>query len=445
MAKKETKNDLPELNLAAFPEEVTEDGIKIYGETSLDNQMAVLSHFLHDNNRNVSAERKAEIIAAIRDYLTDKQIRHRNQDELSDEQIWEVAEDPAQYDLFADFFQVPFPAPENPRFTFIDLFAGIGGFRIAFQNLGGKCVYSSEFDAKAQESYLANYGEMPFGDITKESTKSYIPQNFDILCAGFPCQAFSLAGRRLGFRDETRGTLFFEIEAILRKHQPKAFFLENVKGLAIHDKGRTLRTILEHLDDAGYDVVPPKVLNAMDFGVPQHRERIYIIGFRKDLGININDFHYPEPITTGENRPKFRDVMEENEVSVKYYLSTAYVDTLIRHRARHEAAGHGFGFEIIDIDGVANAIVVGGMGRERNLVRDNRLTDFTPITRIKGEVNREGIRKMTPREWARLQGFPDAFRIVVADASAYKQFGNSVAIPAIQATAEKELQMLNLI
>ena len=218
-----------------------------------------------------------------------------------------------------------------------------------------------------------------------------------------------------------------------------------MKGLAIHDKGRTLKTILEHLDDAGYDVVPPKVLNAMDFGVPQHRERIYIIGFRKDLGININDFHYPEPKTTGENRPKFRDVMEENEVSVKYYLSTAYVDTLIRHRARHEAAGHGFGFEIIDIDGVANAIVVGGMGRERNLVRDNRLTDFTPVTRIKGEVNREGIRKMTPREWARLQGFPDAFRIVVADASAYKQFGNSVAIPAIQATAEKELQMLNLI
>lgn len=444
MAKKE-HTDNTELSLATFPEEVTEDGIKIYGETSLDNQMAVLSQFLHDNNRNVSDEKKAEIISAIRDYLTYKQIRHRGEEELSDEEIWQVAEDPTQYDLFADFFQVPFPSPKNPRFTFIDLFAGIGGFRIAFQNLGGKCVYSSEFDAKAQESYFANYGEMPFGDITKESTKSYIPQHFDILCAGFPCQAFSLAGRRLGFMDETRGTLFFEIEAILRKHQPKAFFLENVKGLAIHDKGRTLKTILEHLDDAGYNVVPPKILNAMDYGVPQHRERIYIVGFRKDLGINTNDFHYPEPITTGDNRPKFRDVMEENEVSVKYYLSTAYVNTLIRHKARHEAAGHGFGYEIIDIDGVANAIVVGGMGRERNLVIDNRLTDFTPVTHIKGEVNREGIRKMTPREWARLQGFPDAFRIVVADASAYKQFGNSVAIPAIQATAEKELQILNLI
>ena len=185
--------------------------------------------------------------------------------------------------------------------------------------------------------------------------------------------------------------------------------------------------------------------NAMDYGVPQHRERIYIIGFRKDLGIDIADFHYPEPTTPGDKRPKFRDVMEENEVSVKYYLSTVYVETLKRHKARHEAAGHGFGYKIIDLDGVANAIVVGGMGRECNLLIDKRLTNFTPVTNIKGEVNRDGIRKMTPREWARLQGFPDKFKIVVADASAYKQFGNSVAIPAIQATAEKELKLLGLI
>jgi len=350
------------LKLQDFPEEITEDGLKIYGETSYENQMAVLSHYLHNNLEEVSDDRKEEIILAIREFLSRKKMRQdKNEDELTDEQIWMAAESPMQYNLFDDFFKVPFPAPEHPKFTFIDLFAGIGGFRIAFQNLGGKCVYSSEFDAKAQESYLANYGEMPFGDITKESTKSYIPKEFDILCGGFPCQAFSLAGRRLGFKDETRGTLFFEIEAILRRHQPKAFFLENVKGLAIHDKGRTLKTILEHLDDAGYDVVPPQILNAMDYGVPQHRERIYIIGFRKDLGINVADFHYPEPTTTGDKRPKFRDVMEENEVSVKYYLSTAYVETLIRHKARHEAAGHGFGYKIIDIDGVANAIVVGGM------------------------------------------------------------------------------------
>jgi DNA (cytosine-5)-methyltransferase 1 len=440
---KKNENDL---KLEAFPEEITEDGTRIYGETSYENQIAVLSHYLHNEGSDESEERKAEIISAIREFLSRKQFRQGlEQEELSDEEVWRVAEDAMQHDLFADFFKVPFPAPEHPKFTFIDLFAGIGGFRIALQNLGGKCVYSSEFDAKAQESYLANYGEMPFGDITRESTKKYIPQDFDILCGGFPCQAFSLAGRRLGFKDETRGTLFFEIEAILRRHQPKAFFLENVKGLAIHDKGRTLKTILEHLDDVGYDVVPPQILNAMDYGVPQHRERIYIIGFRKDLHININDFHYPEPQTTGDNRPKFRDVMEKNVPSVKYYLSTVYVETLKRHRARHEAAGHGFGYEIIDKDGVANAIVVGGMGRERNLVIDKRLKDFTPVTNIKGEVNHDGIRRMTPREWARLQGFPDEYRIVVADASAYKQFGNSVAIPAIQATAERELQMLGII
>lgn len=434
------------MNLTDFPEEITKDGVKIYGETSYENQMALLSHYLHNQQLGTDSTQKERIILAIREFIARKKPHQpMNDDDLSDEQIWKVAESPRQYKLFADFFNVPFPTPKQPRFTFIDLFAGIGGFRIALQNLGGKCVYSSEFDAKAQESYLANYGEMPFGDITKPSTKSFIPKHFDILCGGFPCQAFSLAGHRLGFKDETRGTLFFEIEAILRKHQPRAFFLENVKGLAIHEKGRTLKTILRHLNDSGYDVVPPQILNAMDFGVPQHRERIYIIGFRKDLHIDIKKFRYPNPQTSGENRPCFRDVMEKEVPSVKYYLSTTYLETLKRHRARHEAAGHGFGYEIIDIDGVANAIVVGGMGRERNLVIDNRLKDFTPITNIKGEVNREGIRRMTPREWARLQGFPDKFKIVVADASAYKQFGNSVAIPAIQATAEKQLQMLGII
>lgn len=357
----------------------------------------------------------------------------------------EVGSCALELDLFRDMMEVPFPAPKEPKFTFIDLFAGIGGFRIAFQELGGKCVYSSEFDPQAQRTYFANYGEMPFGDITKEATKSFIPKKFDILCGGFPCQAFSLAGHRLGFEDETRGTLFFEIEEILRRHQPKAFFLENVKGLMIHDKGKTLKTILEHLDQVGYDVVPPQIVNAMDFSVPQHRERVYIIGFRKDLNIDIECFRYPEPTTPEGKRVPFKTIMEEKEVSVKYYLSDVYLETLRRHRARHEAAGHGFGYEIIDPNGVANAIVVGGMGRERNLIKDDRLTDFKPVTNIQGEVNREGVRKMTPREWARLQGFPEEFKIVVADASAYKQFGNSVAIPAIKATAEKELSFMNLI
>lgn len=429
-----------------YPESVENHGrVKIYGETSYATQMAVLTHFLHNGNMDGigigSEEIRSEVDDCIRSYLEHKGLTKN----FSAKQIDIVAESPFQTGLFDEYMDVPFPSPSSPKFTFIDLFAGIGGFRIAMQNLGGKCLFSSEFDAKAQETYLANYGEMPFGDITKQSTKSYIPKNFDILCAGFPCQAFSIAGKRLGFKDETRGTLFFDVEDILRRHQPKAFFLENVKGLVNHDHGKTLRVILEHLDDAGYDVVPPKILNAMDYGVPQHRERIYIVGFRKDLHVDTSNFSYPEPTTPEGHRAKFKDIMEKNSVSVKYYLSTQYIKTLKDHKARHEAKGHGFGYEIIDINGVSNAIVVGGMGRERNLVIDKRLKDFTPITHIKGVVNHEGIRRMTPREWARLQGFPDKFKIVVADASAYKQFGNSVAVPAIQATASQELKTLGII
>ena len=439
------------IKLSDLPETTTKEGVKIYGTTSYETQIAILSHYLHTFDRKKDLESRAnrnEILVAIRDYIEYKRITDKQNplwQDVNDEQVTMAAESPLENDLFRDFYDIPFPAPKNPKFTFIDLFAGIGGFRIAMQELGGKCVYSSEFDAQAQKTYMANYGEMPFGDITKELTKSYIPDNFDVLCGGFPCQAFSLAGRRLGFEDETRGTLFFEIEDILRRKQPKAFFLENVKGLMIHKGGQTIQTILEHLDDAGYDVVPPQIVNAMDFGVPQHRERVYIIGFRKDLHIDINQFQYPEPTTPEGNRVHFIDVREKKPVPAKYYLSTQYIATLVAHKARHEAKGHGFGYEIISDNQVANAIVVGGMGRERNLVIDKRQKDLTPTTNIKGVVNTDGIRRMTPREWARLQGFPDNFKIVVADASAYKQFGNSVAIPAIQATAEKELRMLNLI
>lgn len=351
-----------------------------------------------------------------------------------------VADSASQYMayLFNDVHSSPFPPQQNPRFTFIDLFAGIGGFRMAMQNLGGECVFSSEWDEQAQRTYYANYGEVPFGDITKESTKSYIPDNFDVLCAGFPCQAFSLAGKRLGFA-ETRGTLFFDVAEILRRKQPKAIFLENVKGLAIHDKGKTLKTILNTLDEIGYVVPTPQIVNAMFYGVPQHRERIYIVGFRKDLGIAKEDFEYPEH---NEVTRHFIDIREEQPVPAKYYLSTTYLQTLVNHKARHAAKGNGFGYEIIPDDGIANAIVVGGMGRERNLVIDMRQTDLTPTTNIKGTVNTEGIRKMTPREWARLQGYPDNFKIIVSDASAYKQFGNSVAVPAIQATANQLLDVL---
>ena len=209
--------------------------------------------------------------------------------------------------------------------------------------------------------------------------------------------------------------------------------MENVKGLRNHDKGKTLETILHVLrNDLDYYVPEPQIVNAKNFGVPQHRERIYIVGFRKDL--NIATFKYPEPL---EEEVTFLNVKEEKIVPTRYYLSTQYLQTLINHKARHQGKGNGFGYEIIPDDGIANAILVGGMGRERNLVIDHRITDFVPTTRIKGSVNREGIRKMTPREWARLQGFPDTYTIPVADASAYKQFGNSVAVPAIQATAKK--------
>jgi DNA (cytosine-5)-methyltransferase 1 len=292
----------------------------------------------------------------------------------------------------------------------------------------------------AQKTYEANFGDKPFGDITLDSVKSQIPKGFDILCAGFPCQAFSIAGKRGGFED-TRGTLFFEVAEILKKHNPRAIFLENVKGLRNHDKGKTLSTILSVLrDDLGYFVPEPMIMNAKDFGVPQNRERIFIVGFKQEE--DYNKFQYPKPSGI---EVFFKKVKEEKVPETKYFLSTQYLETLEKHKARHASKGNGFGYEIISDKGIANAIVVGGMGRERNLVIDKRITDFTPTTRIKGEVNRLGIRKMTPREWARLQGFPDDFIIdVVADVSAYKQFGNSVAVPAIQATAENILHSLQI-
>ena len=405
---------------------LNEDGTII----PFEEQMAIVSHYLHNQGYKYAKpyEEKAEGLIADIYNLHQKTVETNC-----------VSDASVQYPLFSDLFSVPFLPTDNPKFTFIDLFAGIGGFRMAMQNLGGKCVFSSEWDAQAQKTYLLNYGEVPFGDITKETTKAFIPDDFDVLCAGFPCQAFSLAGKRLGF-EETRGTLFFDVAEIIRRKRPKAFFLENVKGLLIHDKGKTIQTILNVLrEDLDYYVPDPQIVNAMNFGVPQHRERVYIVGFRKDQ--NVNEFTYPSPT---DKTKTFADIKEEHTVSAKYYLSTQYVKTLVAHKERHAAKGNGFGYEIIPDDGVANAIVVGGMGRERNLVIDTRLEDFTPVTNIKGEINRDGLRRMTPREWARLQGFPDDFIIGVADASAYKQFGNSVAVPAIQATAEEIIKRINL-
>lgn len=330
------------------------------------------------------------------------------------------------------------------KYKSIDLFAGIGGIRMGFDKAFGdeiETVFASEWDPYAQQTYKANF-DTPAeinGDITKIDEKD-VP-DFDICLAGFPCQAFSIAGRKQGFDDDykgmSRGTLFFDVVRICDLHRPKVIFCENVKGLTIHDKGRTFDVIINTLKNMGYTPLY-KVLNSKDYGVPQNRERIYIVAFRND--IDCSGFQFPHPTNS---KTCIADIMEKDPVSVKYYLSDVYLETLRKHRARHEAAGHGFGYEIKDLDGVSSALVCGGMGRERNLVIDDRLTDFTPVTHIKGEVNREGVRKMTPREWARLQGFPDDFKLILSDTHLYKQFGNSVTVPVIEAIAKEVRRTLD--
>lgn len=325
----------------------------------------------------------------------------------------------------------------------IDLFAGIGGIRLGFDRAFGdsiKTVFVSEWDEYAQKTYKANFHDdfEIAGDITKIAVDD-IP-DFDICLAGFPCQAFSLAGQRKGFKDDykgmARGTLFFDVARICEKKKPKVIFCENVKGLTIHDKGRTFEIITETLKQIGYKPFE-QILNSRDFGVPQNRERIYIVAFRNDIAPE--EFIFPTPVDSSK---RIRDIIEEKPVAAKYYLSDVYMETLKRHKARHEAKGHGFGYEIRDWDDVAGAIVCGGMGRERNLIIDKRQTDLTPTTHIKGEINKDGVRKMTPREWARLQGFPDDFKLVLADVHLYKQFGNSVTVPVIEAIAKKVKEVL---
>ena len=306
------------------------------------------------------------------------------------------------------------------KYKSIDLFAGIGGIRLGFDRAFGKdieTVFVSEWDLYAQKTYRANFSD-DFdiaGDITAIKEED-IP-DFDICLAGFPCQAFSMAGKRKGFDDNYKGLC-----------------RGNVKGLVIHDKGRTLQIIKKTFSDIGYTVFTNNdtTLNSKDFGVPQNRERIYIVAFRNDIAPDTFEFPHGTDSTK-----TIRDIMEEKPVPAKYYLSDVYLETLKKHRARHEALGHGFGYEIRDLDGIAASIVCGGMGRERNLIIDNRQTDLTPTTHIKGKVNTEGIRKMTPREWARLQGFPDDFVLPLADVHLYKQFGNSVTVNVIEAIAKK--------
>lgn len=319
------------------------------------------------------------------------------------------------------------------NFKFIDLFAGIGGIRLGFESIGGKCVFSSEWDEPACKTYEANFGEHPYGDITKIEAKD-IP-SFDVCLAGFPCQAFSMAGKHGGFNDDyhglCRGTLFLEVARICDYHKPKVIFCENVKGLTMHDKGKTFEVIKETFRQLGYTVYA-KVLNSKDFGVAQNRERIYIVCFRNDIAPT--SFEFPE----GKAAPvSIRSILEDAPISPKYYLSDVYMNTLRQHKARHAEKGNGFGYVIRDIDGVAGTIVCGGMGRERNLIIDDRPHSTTSVTHIKGNINKENIRKMTPREWARLQGFPDDFKLILSDTHLYKQFGNSVTVNVIKAIASE--------
>lgn len=339
---------------------------------------------------------------------------------------WESGEThPSALELKAilDFPEKP-PFPNNPlgRYRLIDLFAGIGGTRIAFtQTNAVNVVFSDEFNLFSKKTYHANYGEWPAGDITKIDEKD-IPDH-DILVGGFPCQAFSQAGLKKGF-DDVRGTLFFDIARILKEKRPKAFLLENVKNLVSHDHGKTFKTIKNVLEDLGY-IVYAKVLAARDFGVPQNRERIYIVGFDRKQVSHTDEFVYPEPPCTPTC---LGDILEKN-VSDKYTISDALWQGHQRRKRDNAAAGKGFGYSLFtEYSPYANTISA------------RYYKDGSEILIAQKDKN---PRKLTPREAARLQGFPDEFIIPVSNTQAYKQFGNSVAIPVVHAIAKNLIDFLD--
>ncbi len=369
--------------------------------------------------------------------IRDKRIRlHMTQKELADAigmsqngdrtiRRWEAGEtQPSSLELkvILSFPEtVPFPNNTKAQFRMIDLFAGIGGTRLGFYQTGKvNIVFSSEFDSHAVKTYRTNFGEEPYGDITK-ITSDEIPDH-DILVGGFPCQAFSQAGKKLGFED-TRGTLFFEIARILKDKRPKAFLLENVKNLTLHDGGKTFQVILNTLDELNYEVTP-LLYKAKDFGVPQNRERIYIVGFNRDTVKNYKDFSPPVPPC-----PETRvGSILETYVDPKYTISDKLWEGHQRRKAEHEEKGNGFGYSLFSKDSPYT-----------NTISARYYKDGSEILIEQKERN---PRKITPREAARLQGFPEAFIIPVSDTQAYKQFGNSVAVPVIHAIAENIIKVL---
>lgn len=305
-------------------------------------------------------------------------------------------------------------------FTYIDLFAGIGGIRMPFQELGGRCVFSCEWDRFAQKTYRMNYGETPAGDI-REVAADDIP-DFDVLLAGFPCQPFSLAGvskkrslgRATGFEDETQGTLFFEVARIIDAKRPKAFLLENVKNLTSHDHGNTFKVIMHVLkEELGYDVFW-KILDSKRWTC-QHRERIYIVGFSEPTEFDWNNLEVPDVEHT------CAEILED-EVDDRYVLTDRLWDYLKAYKAKHQAAGNGFGYSVV------------GPGDTTRTLSARYHKDGSEILVSRGEG--ENPRKLTPRECARLQGFPDEFIIPVSDTQAYHQFGNSVTVPVIRSVSK---------
>ena len=328
---------------------------------------------------------------------------------------------------------------DNPKFTFIDLFAGIGGFRIAMQSVGGQCVFSSEWDASAKETYFDNYGEVPFGDITKPEIKALIPDQFDVLCAGFPCQPFSNAGLKKGIED-TRGTLFYHIAEILRDHQPKAVILENVKGLISNDNGKTIQTILRTITRMGYNCNVPKkliengpitklktecskmVLSAKDYGVPQNRPRIFIVLWRNN--INITNFNYPLP---DNSKTKLSDILEKN-VSSSFTISDKLWEGHQRRKKEHKKKGNGFGYCLFNEYSEYTSTL------SRRYYKDG--------SEILIEQLGKNPRKLTPREAANLQGFPSNFKIPNSKIKAYQQFGNSVAVPVVKRLSEQVVHQI---
>lgn len=413
MAKTRINSDL---KIEAFPEEITEDGIKIYGETSYENQIATLSHYLHTTDFKGSypemQKQRNEMVSLIREFL-----RHKNKlQDYTEEDITHVAEFPFEFDLFREFYEVPFPSPKTYDHTFIDLFAGIGGIRIPFDEMGYQCLFSSEWDAKACQTYFANFGTVPFGDITKiPATK--IPKH-DILLAGFPCQAFSIMGKMQGFAD-TRGTMFFEIERILKHHQTPYILLENVKQLVGHDGGRTFNVILERLNQLGYHV-KWKVLNALDFGLPQKRERVIIVGFKRKEDCDAFTFDIPH---TPYN---LADILEsDNDVDSSLFAS----DHIITKRREKTKDKKLFYPSIWHENKAGNISILNYSCALRTGASYNYLL-----------VN--GVRRPSSRELLRFQGFPEKFKIAVSHQDIRRQTGNSVAIPMIRMVAQKINQII---